>query len=121
MVYPVKCLHLIYAKYACMLLFIFYINNLANILPANSHEPAEQQSALPEGLYNTLSLEPEIKSEPDPDWEYQPPKPTCFRCVDFLMMTNWEMLIKALIIYFTIFAIFMHIAVKHDVMESMKF
>ena len=93
----------------------------SNILPANSHEPADQQSALPEGLYNTLSLDPEIKSEPDPDWEYQPPKPTGSRWVDFLMMTNWEMLIKALIIYFTIFAIFMHIAVKHDVMESMKF
>jgi len=48
----------------------------SNILPANSHEPADQQSTLPEGLYNTLSLDPEIKSEPDPDWEYQPPKPT---------------------------------------------
>jgi len=48
----------------------------SNIPSANSHGPADQQSILPEGLFNTFSLDPEIKSEPDPDWDYQPPKPT---------------------------------------------
>jgi hypothetical protein len=41
------------------------------------HGPVNQQSTLPEGLFNTgLSLDREIKSEPDPDWDYQPPKLT---------------------------------------------
>lgn len=45
--------------------------------PSNSHGPANQGSALPEGLFNTgTSLDREIKSEPDPDWYYQPPKLT---------------------------------------------
>lgn len=41
-----------------------------------SNIPPEDQSTLPEGLFNSLSLDPEIKSEPDPDWDYQPSKPT---------------------------------------------
>jgi len=82
--------------------------------PSNSHGPANQQSTLPKGLFNTgLSLDREIKSEPDPDWDYQPPKLTGSRCVDFLMLTDWDMLIKALITYFTVFAIFMTFATKH--------
>jgi hypothetical protein len=49
----------------------------SNLPPANSHDPANQQSTLPEGLFNTgLSLDREIKSEPDPDWDYQPQKLT---------------------------------------------
>ena len=86
----------------------------SNLPPANSHDPANQQSTLPEGLFNTdLSLDREIKSEPDPDWDYQPPKLTGSRCVHFLIMTDWEMLIKALFTYCTIFAIFMTFTTKH--------
>jgi len=48
----------------------------SNLPPASRHAPSNQQSTLPEGLFDTLSLDPEIKSEPDPDWDYQPPKLT---------------------------------------------
>jgi len=45
--------------------------------PSNSHGPANQGSTLPEGLFNTgSSLDREIKSEPNLDWDYQPPKLT---------------------------------------------
>jgi len=45
--------------------------------PSNLPPVANQQSTLPdEGLFDTLSLDPEIKSEPDPDWDDQPPKLT---------------------------------------------
>merc|ERR1712110_745665 len=49
----------------------------SNLPPAISHGSANQQATLTEGLFNTgLSIDREIKSEPDPDWDYQPPKPT---------------------------------------------
>merc|ERR1719234_2149088 len=50
----------------------------SNLPPvASRHGPSNQQSTLPdEGLFDTLSLDPEIKSEPDPDWDCQPPKLT---------------------------------------------
>merc|ERR1712130_213731 len=45
--------------------------------PSNSHGPANQGSTLPEGLFNTgSSLDREVKSEANLDWDYQPPKLT---------------------------------------------
>ena len=88
----------------------------SNLPPvASRHGPSNQQSTLPdEGLFDTLSLDPEIKSEPDPDWDDQPPKLTGSRCVHFLMMTDWEVLIKVLIFNFAVFEIFMIFAAKHS-------
>jgi len=49
----------------------------SNLPPASSHGEANQQPTLPEGLFNTgFSPDREIKSEPDPDWDYQPAKLT---------------------------------------------
>jgi len=49
----------------------------SNLPPASSHGEAKQQPTLPEGLFNTgFSPDREIKSEPDPDWDYQPAKLT---------------------------------------------
>ena len=77
-------------------------------------QPIAGPSNLPQSSLPSVIFDQEIKSEPDPDWNYQPPKLTGTRCVDFLLMTDWEMLVKAIVIYFTIFSIFMVLASKQN-------
>ena len=76
--------------------------------------PIAGPSNLPQSSLPSVIFDQEIKSEPDPDWNYQPPKLTGTRCVDFLLMTDWEMLVKAIVIYFTFFSIFMVLASKQN-------